>query len=42
MPDIQKQPEHVNHVEKSIREHVPAPGDIYVSDPLPSKDREHP
>ena len=31
MSDIQKTPEHVDPVAKAIREHVAAPGDIYVT-----------
>ena len=31
MSDIQKTPEHVNPVAKAIREHVPMPGDIYIT-----------
>ena len=30
MSDIQKIPEHVDPIAKAIKEHVPAPGDIYI------------
>ncbi len=31
MSDIKKTPEHVNPIERSIKEHVAAPGDIYIT-----------